>query len=119
MIRPSSIDLSRLRADLVDIARSLAQVKRVLRRTWTEPMAEHQARYVKLRRRATDLCILRARLRGKYHLGRPLREGAYPGMQWDREAFHARVAERTAGEYLRESVPVPKEAAPCSSSTSE
>ncbi len=29
------------------------------------------------------------------------RAGAYPGMKWDRDGFHARIAEEAARPYLR------------------
>lgn len=61
-------------------------------------MAEEQRQLLRLRRRITDLCVLVAHLRGRFHLQAPLREGAYPGMTWDRAAWHAEVAARLARE---------------------
>ena len=94
-----NINLARLGTDLTALAREAILLKRALRTTWTRPMAEEQRALVRLRRRTTELCVLRAFLRGRRHLQRPLREGAYPGMTWDGEAWHAKVAERVAKDY--------------------
>lgn len=93
-----TIDVPRLRAEIRAHAEENRRLKDALRRTWTEPMAAVQKRLVASRRRTTELCILRAWLRGRFHLQRPLREGAYPGMTWDRERYHQLVAERVTCE---------------------
>ena len=95
----TDIDRARLRADLKASAARSAALKRALRSTWKKPMADEQYEHVLLRRRITSLCILSASLRGRYHLSKPLREGAYPGMKWDRAEYHARVAASVAREY--------------------
>lgn len=88
------IDLFRLRADIRAVAEAIKAEKRVLGATWTGPMAEHQHRLQHLRDRATGLCILRARLRGRYHLA---------AMKPDdvREQHHAAVAARVAHDYVK------------------
>jgi transposase len=75
-------------------------------------MAEEQKALVRLRRRTTELCVLRAFTRGRRHLRQPLREGAYPGMKWDSEAWHAQVAERVAKDYAVEAPPAELGVAP-------
>ncbi|HRG99868.1 MAG TPA: hypothetical protein PLR99_26665, partial [Polyangiaceae bacterium] len=45
-------------------------LKVLLRATWTRPMAEEQRHLARLRRRITDLCVLGAHLRGRFHLAR-------------------------------------------------
>jgi len=95
------IDLSALRAALANQAEESGALKRRLRKTWTEPMAEVQQAHVRARRRATELCILRAWLRGKHHLKKPLREGAFPGMEWNAERYHRDVATRVALDFPR------------------
>lgn len=89
-----TIDVPRLCAEIRAHAEENRRLKDALRRTWTEPMAAVQKRLVASRRRTTELCILRAWLRGRFHLQKPLREGSYPGMKWDRERYHQLVAER-------------------------
>lgn len=95
----TEIDIGRLLADLTACAREAVSLKTVLRATWTRPMADEQRALARLRRRATELCVLRAFSRGRRHLQKPMREGAYPGMKWEREAWHVRVAERVAKDY--------------------
>lgn len=75
------------------------RLKALLRQTWTEPMQEVQAALLRCQRRTTELCILRAYLRGRLHLEGPLRAGAFPGMSWDRERYHRSVAERVAQDF--------------------
>ena len=96
-----SHDLRALRAQLASRAHESRTLKLALSAPWTRPMAEEQRQLVRLRRRITGLCILRAFLRGRFHLVKALREGAFPDMKWDRERWHAEVAERVARE-LRE-----------------
>ena len=107
------IDKKRLRADLAALARDLTNTKKLLRVTWTREMSDEQRAVVRLRRRATDLHVLLAFSRGRFHLQKPLRDGAYPGMTWDRVAWHARVAERVAKDYAIAAPPaIAAEAAP-------
>jgi hypothetical protein len=95
------IDNGRLVADLATLAKEARDLKRRLRQTWTRPMAEEQRKLVRVRRRTTELCVLRAFSRGRYHLQRALLEGAYPGMKWDRDEWHTAVAGRVAKDYSR------------------
>jgi hypothetical protein len=94
-----NIDRERLRGDVAELARTAHALKKTLRMTWTRPMKDEQQKLVRLRRRATELCVLAAFLRGKHHVRAPLRDGAYPGMKWDADEWHARVAARVAKDY--------------------
>jgi len=96
-------------------ARESRGLKGLLRATWVRPMAEEQRHLARLRRRITDLCFLRAQLRGRFHLDRAPREGHAEGHHeghhegvWDRAAWHAEVAARVAREL---GLPWPMEAA--------
>lgn len=102
----NAIDLPRLRGDLRAVSDSITSLKRVLRAPWTEPMAERQRRLVRLKLRATELCVLRAHLRGRFHLARPpawLDLSSFTAgdgdRTWDRAAWHAEVAARVARDY--------------------
>jgi hypothetical protein len=95
------IDTARLRRDIAGAAASCAEIKRALRVTWTRPMADEQRRLCRARRRVTELLVLLSRSRGRYHLAAAPREVASAGTAWDREAWHARVADRVALDYTR------------------
>lgn len=95
-----NIDESRLVAEIQERAAESKRLKAVLRRPWTEPMRDAQRALVACRRRTTSLCILRAWTRGRFHLQKPLREGAYPTMTWDRERYHELVAQKTAQDFM-------------------
>lgn len=95
-----NVSLPLLKAELAHHAETSRALKRLLCTTWKEPMADVQRELVRVRRRATELCILRAWLRGRCHLQKPLRDGAYPGMEWDRERYHALVAARVAADLV-------------------
>jgi hypothetical protein len=82
----------RLCAEIRAHAEENRRLKDALGRTWTEPMASVQRALLASRRRTTERCVLRAWLRGRFHLEKPLREGSYPGMEWDRRRYHQRVA---------------------------
>ena len=99
MLDRSAIDVARLRSDLVEAAREARDLKRVLRASWTKPMADEQHALAELRRRTTALCILRALLRGRYHLAKAPREGRSPDSEWNREQYHHKIAERVARDY--------------------
>lgn len=94
-----SIDVVRLVGDIKELAAEIRSLKNILRQTWTCPMGEHQQRLVKLKLRVTELCVVRAALRGRYHLRKPLRAGSYPGMKWDADTYRNRVVERIAPQY--------------------
>ena len=70
----NGIDLSKLRRMSSETADSIRALKRLLRTTWTRPMATEQRSLASLKRRATSLCITRALLRGRSHLKRPTEE---------------------------------------------
>lgn len=97
------VDLRALVAALHANARRSRELKSLLRRPWPEgetaQMAAHQRALVRLRRETTELCVLRAWLRGRFHLRKPLREGAWPGMVWNQARYHADVAERVARRF--------------------
>jgi hypothetical protein len=109
------IDVSRLRADIVSASAECRALKQALRRTWAAPMADEQRRLARVARRVTDLCILRARMRGRWHVTTPPRDLRGPGASWDRDAFHARIADRVALDYVLPAAPAAEpraEAAP-------
>ena len=83
------IDGPKLRADLGVLAHECRVLKNVLRRTWTRPMADEQRRLTRLKRRVTDLCVLRAWSRKRLHVRNVE----------DAEAWHAAIAERVAKDY--------------------
>ncbi len=95
------IDTSRLVRDIKELSVEARALKDRLRQTWVEPMGEVQQALCRLKWQITRLCILRAWQRGRYHLQKPLRAGAYPGMTWDPDAFHARIADEAGRAYLR------------------
>lgn len=94
-----SIDVVRLVDDIKELAVETRSLKDILRQTWTRPMGGEQCRLLFLKRRVTELCILRAALRGRYHLRRPLRAGSYPNMKWDADTYRDKVVERIAPQY--------------------
>jgi hypothetical protein len=96
-----TIDTRRLRADLGALGRDCRALKDLLGETWTRPMADEQRRLARLRWRVTELCVLRAWTRRRLHVSRPPRHGAPPERPeaWDREAWHARIAERVQKDY--------------------
>lgn len=100
-IQAEQIDRQRLVEDIKKLSVEARALKDRLRRTWIEPMGEVQQALVRLKWKITQLCILRAWQRGRHHLQKPLRAGSYPGMKWDRDAFHARIAAEAARPYLR------------------
>jgi hypothetical protein len=85
-----------LRADIRAISSQILALKRVLRAPWLRPMAGEQRELSKLKRRATELCALRAFVRGKLHLHRAPR-GAGP--DWNASDYHRRIAERLGPSY--------------------
>ncbi len=95
------IDTPRLVRDINELSVEVRALKDRLRQRWVEPMGEVQQALVRLKWRITTLCILRAWQRGRHHLQKPLRVGAYPGMQWDPDTFHARIADEAGRAYLR------------------
>lgn len=81
------IDIPKIIANIKQIESEIRPLKRALRRRWTEPMAPTQRKLMRLKRRATELYVLRAHLRGKVHaVNRP-------------EGWVERVAERAALAY--------------------
>jgi hypothetical protein len=94
-----SIDIVRLTADLERISAEIRALKDALRQTWTRPMAVEQQQLVRSKRRATELCVLRAGLRGRFHLTLPPPDSGSPGTKWDAGAYRSRVMERLAPEY--------------------
>jgi hypothetical protein len=102
------IDVPRLRQAMSAAAEAIRALKKVLRSPWPagQEMAQTQWELLKLQHRATELCILRARLRGRYHLKvapRPIRDA---GLAWDQERHHAQVADRLAAEFGVQEAPV-------------
>lgn len=95
------IDTLRLVQDIKELSLESRTLKDLLRRRWVEPMGHVQQALARLKWRITKLCVLRAWQRGRCHLQKPMRNGATPGLTWDREGFHARIADETARAYLR------------------
>jgi hypothetical protein len=93
------IDLFALRVALAETGAAITELKLLLRRTWTRPMAAEQRMLSALKEKATLLYILRAYLRGRHHLQRPMRRGSWPGMTWDPDAFHRQAAERAVARF--------------------
>jgi hypothetical protein len=87
------IDLKRLRQDVASAGARCRELKLVLRHTWTRPMADEQRALAHAARRATELCVLLAQRRGRWHLAPP-RDGS-----WDREKEQTRIAERVLRDY--------------------
>lgn len=79
------MDIQRLKQDRKALEERIREVKAELRSTWTRPMGDVQAEHLRLKKEATELCILRAWLRGKLHLS---------------DAEHCKtIAERRMAEY--------------------
>jgi hypothetical protein len=89
------INTRRLRADMASLASECTDLKRALRQTWTLPMADEQRRLCRRRRHLTELHVLFASLRGRFHVTRPPRDVA----DWDQAQWHARIAARVGIEY--------------------
>jgi hypothetical protein len=81
------IDEKKLADDVVRLVVECTELKLLLRKTWTRPMADEQRRYARARRNVTDLFILTAHSRGRVHARSLSAED------------HARVAELTAARY--------------------
>jgi hypothetical protein len=100
-ISKETIDVPRLQREIRNGAARSRALKRRLRSTWTEPMEALQGELTALRRRLTQLYMLLAVFRGKFHVQRALRDGAYPGMVWDKRQVHECIAQRMAREFTR------------------
>ena len=87
------IDIQRLSQDRRALEARIRSLKALLRTTWTEPMADTQRSLIACKREATELCILRAHLRGKLHL---------PDAELCKE-----VAQRRMPEYRTEEAAIP------------
>lgn len=103
------IDVIRLVQAIASNAEEIRTIKKVLRVRWPEgqDMAPTQWQLLKLQARATALCVLRARLRGRYHLRvapRPYRDS---GLAWDQERYHAEIADKLAAEFMKDEAPEP------------
>jgi len=82
-----NLDTRRLADDVVRLIVECTELKKLLRTTWTRPMADEQRALARARRRVTDLFILKAHLRGKIHARSLAAED------------HARVADLAAAGY--------------------
>lgn len=65
---PLHFDLARLRAARSALDLQILAHKRELRARWQRPMHAEQRELLRCKRQATELCILRAWLRGRWHL---------------------------------------------------
>jgi hypothetical protein len=93
------IDIRQIRRDVASAAAASLELKKVLRTRWERPMGDEQRALARLQRRMTELFILLACARGRFHVGAPPRAVRDAGAAWDRESYHARIAERTALDY--------------------
>lgn len=102
------IDINRLQQALAGVAEGIKAIKKVLRSPWPEgeEMAPKQWELHKLQRRATELCVLRARLRGRYHIKVAPRMFRDAGVAWDAEQYHAKIAGKLAEEFAAPPEPV-------------
>jgi len=85
------LDERRLGADLAALAREARALKVLLRARWVRPMADEQRRAARVRRKATELYVLRAWSRGRFHVMH-LEEA-------ERAAWHEAVAARVGRDY--------------------
>ncbi len=86
-IQHKNIDLDKLKDDRCHLEEEIRALKKELRTTWTRPMGSEQNTLRYLKEEATELCILRAWMRGKTH--------AYD------EQTCRQIAERIALRYFR------------------
>lgn len=90
------INRALLCADIRAISGQIKALKAVLRTRWLRPMASEQQELCRFKRRATELCALRAFARGKLHLQKPPRGAA---SEWSAMNYHQRIAERLGPSY--------------------
>lgn len=62
------MNITKLREDRAALEERIREVKKMLRSSWTRPMDREQYELIELKREATELCTLRAWLRGRHHL---------------------------------------------------
>lgn len=94
------VDVCRIIADIKLTAEEIKPLKRALRQRWDRPMADTQRALARLARRATELCVLRAHLRGRVHLRH--RPASWCG-DWEPARAAERIAGRVALVYARPS----------------
>jgi len=82
------LDVARFHVEMTGITTHIRRLKRLLRTTWTRPMAAEQRELSGLKRRATELCALRAFSRGRLHV----RHGF--AAEADAVLYHQRIVER-------------------------
>jgi hypothetical protein len=91
------IDGNKLRADLGALAHECRALKNVLRTTWIRPMADEQRRLTRLKRKVTELCVLRAWSRKRLHVKTVPN---IPDADADALAsWHEAIAQRVAKDY--------------------
>ena len=83
-----NMNMNQLKQDRKSLEDRIREVKSELRTSWTKPMGAEQAEHIRLKKEATELCVLRAWMRGRLHLH-------------DRELCKE-IAERRMTEYLLE-----------------
>ncbi|MBX3227197.1 MAG: hypothetical protein KIT84_35325 [Labilithrix sp.] len=91
------LDQTRIRHDIAQLNADCIHLKKLLRATWTRPMADEQRRQARVRRKLTELFVVLAAARGRLHVVRPPRD--VDPTTWDAAAYHRRVSERLAAEY--------------------
>jgi hypothetical protein len=90
------IHLQQLVASIHAAAAEIRPLKAALRQAWSQPMGDVQRTLHRLKRRATELCVLRAHLRGRLHILEPP-PGSPP--DWDAAKHASCIAARVALEY--------------------
>ncbi len=90
----SLVDIPALMRLLTQTETEIRSLKGELRTTWKRPMASEQQALGSLKTRATQLCALRARCRGRLHIAQKPRHGMSPLMEWDAAAYNGKLAER-------------------------
>jgi len=62
------MNITKLNQDRAALEERIRHVKKMLRSSWTRPMDREQYELIELKREATELCTLRAWMRGRHHL---------------------------------------------------
>ena len=91
-----NLDIAKIIADIKIVAARIVELKRILRRRWERPMRDEQRALLRLKRQATELCVLRAHLRGRRHLVKP--PWWWSG-GWDPDTAAATIASRIGLAY--------------------
>lgn len=94
------LDKQAIRSDILRFGIESRRLKSCLRTRWERPMADEQRRLVVVRRKLTELFVLAASLRGRFHVLPP------PGGWADGESaeeYRERIVAACAAEYQLQS----------------